>query len=151
MSRHFWRAYGRERQSGLTLIELLVTIIIAGIAFVAIVPVVVQAVQAGQGDRARALALSVAQDRVEKIRQLDYDLITAGNLGRTSNTTHWLYSAEFGPTATTAGRDYAVAYAVEELIDDGGKKLYKRVTVAVTWGDPASQPDIDGAQGVTLR
>ena len=43
MSRHFWQACNRE--AGLSFVELLVTIIIAGIAFAAMVPVFVQAAQ----------------------------------------------------------------------------------------------------------
>ncbi len=134
MNRHFWRACDRSGHAGLTLIELLVTIIIAGIAFAAIVPVVVQALQAGQGDRARALALSVAQDRVEKVRELGYEELSADNLedpdfhfglfGTTSN----------GPDGTT-DRVFDVAYVVTEVpVSQSDTRIaYKTVTVTVDW------------------
>ncbi len=51
MSRHFWRAC--DRAAGFSFVELLVTIIIAGIAFAAMVPVFVQAQQASSGDKTR--------------------------------------------------------------------------------------------------
>ena len=47
MSRHFWRACDRE--AGFSFVELLVTIIIAGIAFAALVPVFVGAQQTASG------------------------------------------------------------------------------------------------------
>ena len=49
MSRHFWRACDRE--AGFSFVELLVTIIIAGIAFAAMVPVFVGAQQAASGEQ----------------------------------------------------------------------------------------------------
>lgn len=150
MDRHFRQAC--ERAAGFSFVELLVTIVIAGIAFAAMVPLFVQATSANGADKTRTTALNVAQDRIEKIRQLDYDLITEENLFRTGNTTEWLYAAEFGPTwTTTSGRDYDIGYRVEELTDDSDKKLYKRVTVAVSWQDAAAQSSIDGEKGVTLR
>ena len=73
MSRHFRRAC--ERGAGFSFVELLVTIIIAGIAFAAMVPVFVGAQQAASGDLMRNAALQLAQDKLEKVRGLDYDLI----------------------------------------------------------------------------
>ena len=64
MSRHFWRACNRG--AGFSFVELLVTIIIAAIAFAAMVPVFVGASQKASGDKARNIALNVAQDRLEK-------------------------------------------------------------------------------------
>ena len=57
-------------QRGLTLVELLVTIIIAGIAFAALVPVFVLGFTVSSSEKARLAALNVAQDKIEKIRQL---------------------------------------------------------------------------------
>ena len=75
MSRHFWRACDRE--AGFSFVELLVTIIIAGIAFAALVPVFVGAQQVASGEQQRNAALGLAQDKLEKIRGLDYDLSSA--------------------------------------------------------------------------
>lgn len=70
----------RRGQAGFSFVELLVTIIIAGIAFAALVPLFVAAQQKGSGDTARNVALSLARDKMEKIRSLDYDEITEANL-----------------------------------------------------------------------
>jgi prepilin-type N-terminal cleavage/methylation domain-containing protein len=134
MNRHFWRACDRRGHAGLTLVELLVTIIIAGIAFAAIVPVVVQAMRAGQGDRARALALSVAQDRVEKVRELGYEELTTTNLEDPD-----FHFGLFGPTSNgpdgTTDRVFDVVYAVTEVpvsLTDT-RIAFKKVTVTVDW------------------
>ena len=148
MSRHFWRARTRER--GLTLIELLVTIVLAGIAFAALVPVVVQALQVGQGDRARAQAMSVAQDRIEKIRELSYEEITEANLADpdfhgAANVTVPIgqHGGLFGPTSNTVDGttdrvfdvDYTVADVPVSATDT--RVAYKKVTVTVVWrGSP---------------
>lgn len=140
MSRHFWRACAATGSSGLTLVELLVTIIIAGIAFAAIVPVFVQALESGQADRARALALSVAQDRIEKVRELGYEELTETNLNDSS-----FHFGLFGPTTTgpsgTTDKEFNVAYAVDEIPVSGtdSRIAYKKVTVNVTW-DGAPYP-----------
>lgn len=140
------RMHRRGRQSGLTLIELLVTIIIAGIAFAAIVPVVVQALQAGQGDRARALALSVAQDRIEKVRELGYEELTTANLqdpdfhpAANLIVPPGDHAGLFGPTTTavdgTTDRVFDVRYLVTEVpvsLTDA-RVAYKTVTVTVDW------------------
>jgi prepilin-type N-terminal cleavage/methylation domain-containing protein len=128
------RTFARPRQSGLTLIELLVTIIIAGIAFAAMVPVVVQALQTGQGDRARAIALSVAQDRVEKVRELGYEELTTGHLADSA-----FHFGLFGPTSNgpdgTTDRVFDVTYVVTEIpVSQSDTRIaYKTVTVTVNW------------------
>lgn len=135
-----------SRQRGLTLIELLVTIIIAGIAFAALVPVVVQALQAGQGDRARALALSVAQDRIEKIRELGYEELDATNLAAPVDPTDPadnFHFGLFGPTSNgpdgNTDRIFDVTYTVTEVPVSATdtRTAYKMVTVTVNWrGQP---------------
>lgn len=131
MSRHFWRACGCEPQSGLTLVELLVTIVIAGIAFAAIVPVFVQALTTSSQEKVRLAALNVAQDRIEKIRQLDFDQIAVTNLASETNTGTWKYASEFGPHwISDTGRVYSVYYSVDESLNT------KQVYVTVDWTAP---------------
>lgn len=134
MNRHFWRACGSTDESGLTLVELLVTIIVAGIAFAAIVPVFVQALGAGQSDRTRALALSVAQDRIEKIRELSYEELTETNLNDPD-----FHFGLFGTTTTgangTTDKAFKVAYSVQEVpVSSTDTRIaFKKVAVRVTW------------------
>ena len=65
----------RRKHRGFSFVELLVTIVIAGIVFAAMVPVFVSAQKASSGDRSRNITTNVAQDRIEKIRLLAFDQI----------------------------------------------------------------------------
>lgn len=137
MNRHTRRAC--DRTAGFSFVELLVTIIIAGIAFAALVPVFVGAQQVASGEQQRNAALGLAQDKLEKVRGLDYDVITQAGL--TGDT---IPNAQFGTTvawATGGGgtRDYTVAYQVDLLPvgSTDGAESYKQVTITVAWtGNP---------------
>ncbi|HET6495131.1 MAG TPA: hypothetical protein VFH61_07185, partial [Thermoleophilia bacterium] len=125
--------------AGFSFVELLVTIIIAEIAFAALVPVFVGAQQVASGEQQRNAALSLAQDKLEKVRGLDYDVITQTDL---INDT--IPNAQFGTTvawATGGGgtRNYTVAYQVVLLPvgSTDGTESYKQVTITVAWtGNP---------------
>jgi prepilin-type N-terminal cleavage/methylation domain-containing protein len=118
---------------GFSLVELLVTIVLAGIVFAALVPVFVSAQKASSGDRARNTATSIAQDRVEKIRLLAFDQIVddASHLQSSS-----FDGGQFGTAAAGAGgKPYTVAYSVENVPSTGAVN-YKRVSVTVSWTAP---------------
>jgi type II secretory pathway pseudopilin PulG/fibronectin type 3 domain-containing protein len=129
----------RRIEAGFSFVELLVTIIVAGIVFAAMVPVFVQAKQQQSGDAARNLALNIAQDRVEKIRRLAYDDLKLVNLESTT-----FNAGQFGPTATMttdsgATRTFDVSYSIDPVPSNAawGKEDYKKVTVDVSWtGNP---------------
>ena len=132
-------------EAGFGFIELLVTIIIAGIAFAALVPVFVAAQTKGMADQSRSSALSLARDKIERIRQLDYDQINENNL----NSATW-YNAGFGTSvAVTNGngvaKPYTIAYSVTFVggaydgqhvtsASSGDKsERYKQVQITVYW------------------
>ena len=120
--------------SGFSLVELLVTVVLAGIVFAALVPVFVSAQKASSGDRSRNIATNVAQDRIEKIRLLAFDQIVddASHLRSSS-----FAGGQFGSTYTPAGstKGYSVAYSVENVPSTGAVN-YKRVSVTVSWTAP---------------
>ena len=62
------------------MIELLVTVVIAGVVFAAMVPFFANALNRTSEDELRVDGTNIAQDRIEQIRLLDYTDITAGNL-----------------------------------------------------------------------
>ena len=136
----FMRA--RHASSGFSFVELLVTVVIAGIVFAAMFPLFAGALQKASGDQMRNIALNVAQDRIEKIRALSYSQIAANKT--TPNTTPNLYNStwmggQFGPsyTATSGGagsRVFTVDYTVTEV--GTAPTVYKKVDVDVYWTAP---------------
>ena len=150
MNRTFWRACARG--AGFSFVELLVAITIAGIAFAAMVPMFVQAQSKNSADQVRNQALNVAQDRVERIRALDYAEITTANLQ--SGT---FAAGQFGPTAvlTSGGpsRTMNVTYDVTTF-PSGATALtsqYKAVTVSVSWAPPPKPVKTVVVQTVVYR
>jgi type II secretory pathway pseudopilin PulG/fibronectin type 3 domain-containing protein len=140
------KSHSRRGEAGFSFVELLVTIIIAAIAFAAMVPVFVSASEKGQGDTARNVALNLAREKIEKVRELDYDEITETNLDSA-----WFKNGSFGTSIDVANgagtKTYIVDYNVtfvggsttwagrhvaDESSGDGSEQ-YKRVTVDVYW------------------
>jgi prepilin-type N-terminal cleavage/methylation domain-containing protein len=124
---------------GFSLVELLVTIFVFGLAMAALFPVFVLATKTNSGDAARNIALNIAQDRIEKIRQLDYDDITVPNLEDSS-----FFGGQFGKTYDYRRNGSSKIYYIEYQVKDveagatGSSTIYKQVKVRVTWqGNPA--------------
>ena len=96
---------------GFSMIELLVTIVIAGIVFAAMIPFFANALKRTSEDQLRVDATNIAQDRIEQVRLLDYAAITQPNLNTASTT---FGDGRFGPTYTLVGqnRPYRIDYFV---------------------------------------
>jgi len=134
----------RRDERGFSFVELLVTIVLAGIIFAAMVPVFVSAQKASSGDRARNIASNVAQDRIEKIRLLGFDQIVADENNPTTvpnlyNGAAAFAGGQFGGTYAPPGstKPYQIDYTVENVPSTGAVN-YKRVSVTVTWTAPPS-------------
>jgi type II secretory pathway pseudopilin PulG len=131
-------ARARHVAGGFSFVELLVTIIIAGIAFAAMVPLFVQAQGQNSADQARNIALQVAQDKIERVRQLGYDQITQANLD--SSTYPSAANAQFGKTwdfvRNGSTKRYTIQYTVSPVLSATGQEKYKKVQVRVTWTAP---------------
>jgi type II secretory pathway pseudopilin PulG len=110
------------------MIELLVTIVIAGVVFAAMVPFFANALNRTSEDELRVDGTNIAQDRIEQIRLLDYTDITASNL----NTASGLGDGRFGSSYTMVGesRPYTITYTVTPASDPDATK--KVVTVSVS-------------------
>ena len=146
MARHFMRARDRRTQAGLALVELLVAIIVAGIAFAAIVPVFVQALEANASDKARNVALNIAQAKMELIRELDFVQIDATTPDPTSTASPkdplylgspTYHNGDFQPTYQEAAaggeKTFWVHYTVTAFknASTDSQPSYKRVRVEV--------------------
>ena len=139
------------RDAGFSLMELLVTIVIAGIAFAAMVPVFVSATQKTSADNMRLIATNLAQDKIELIRSLSFNQTTADNLQKDL----LIPGVEFGKPAATnqldpvtntsvpanldssSGRKMVIHYDVADSSGTTDLTAYKTVTVTVWWtGNP---------------
>jgi len=145
MNKHSRRAWHRE--VGLSLMEVLVTMIIASIAFAAIVPLFVQAVQKTSADNMRNLALNLAQDKIERVRSLSYAVITAANLHTNGSNVGTQFgqpspSDKLNPVTNkivpvnldnNGGRQLIIRYDVQDATGTTDLTAYKIVTVTVWW------------------
>lgn len=119
--------YGHAR--GFSMVELLVTVIIAGIVFAAMVPFFANALDRTAEDELRVDSTNIAQDRIEQVRLLDYAVITESNLNTASAS---FGDGRFGPSYTLVGesRPYTITYEVTPPSEsDVPQKL---VTVSVS-------------------
>jgi prepilin-type N-terminal cleavage/methylation domain-containing protein len=125
-------ARGRFGAPGFSLIELLVTILIAGVVFAAMVPLFVTASRASSRDRARNIAADVAQSRIEGIRRLSFNQLTgAGAVTQLQSAS--FAGGQFGSTYSPPGSNavYAVQYSVTPVPATGAPN-YLQVRVQVT-------------------
>jgi len=130
---------------GFSLVELMVTVLIAGIVFAAMVPLFVTAAKRSSGDRSRTVAVNAAQARIEAIRALPFNQIAADPSNQAAGqASPNLYdptfeNGQFGATYTPSGasKPYSVSYAVTS-VPATGVANYKQVTVTVSWTAPPS-------------
>jgi prepilin-type N-terminal cleavage/methylation domain-containing protein len=117
---------------GFSMVELLVTMVLAGIVFAAMVPFFVSAARASSGDRARTIATNVAQDRIEKMRMLSFDQLAASNAVANLESSTFA-GGQFGSSYSPPGGTsvYPVQYAITPVPSTGAVN-YVRVEVDVT-------------------
>jgi prepilin-type N-terminal cleavage/methylation domain-containing protein len=121
---------------GFSLVELLVTLVLAGIIFAAMVPVFANALKETSRDNFRVTATNIAQDRIEKIRMLNFPDITADNLN--SATFAKEPSATEGPFGISFTTLSGKRYTIENYFVADAPK-YKTIRVTVSWGSSTSQ------------
>ena len=125
----------RRGEAGFSFVELLVAIFIAGVAFAAMVPLFVQAQDVQSADRMRTAAINLAQDKVERVRQLPWDLLDAGVLAANGADV----AGQFGTSWTDDnGRKFSIQYKVVDSTGTDMLTEYKEVTVTVGWTAPPS-------------
>lgn len=124
MNRHSPRAC--HHGAGFSIIELLVSIVIAGIAFGALVPVFVQAAKTGSNDKARAVALNMAQQAVEGCRRLTFEQVVSST---------WTQNEE---TATGVKPFTVIRTVVDQAASPSDARIVsKLLTVTVSWAAPS--------------
>jgi prepilin-type N-terminal cleavage/methylation domain-containing protein len=122
----------RHGSTGFSLIELLVTILIAGVVFAVMVPLFVTASRASSRDRARTIATDVAQSRIESIRRLSFSQLSGANAVSNMQSSSFA-GGQFGSAYTPPGSSavYAVQYSVTPVPATGAAN-YLQVSVQVT-------------------
>jgi prepilin-type N-terminal cleavage/methylation domain-containing protein len=135
MDRHVTNA---GAQHGFSLIELLVTILLAGIVFGAMVPLFVGASAKSAADNMRTIATQVAQDKIEKLRQLDYDAINAQNLVTDRATFAGGQFADFNYSQGGVNKVIHVQFNLDTQPHGvpAGQEQYKIVQVETWWDGP---------------
>ena len=121
-------AHATRSSRGFSLVELLVTIVIAAIAFSAMVPMFVGAQQKTSGDRMRNTALNLAQDRVEKIRQLSFDEACSASAIASELGTSW---TSYGGSSS---KTFSIAYT--SVPGGGASPTFTAIGVTVSWSAP---------------
>ena len=145
------RMQAHLRTSGFSMVELLVTVILAGIVFASMVPLFISAEVKSSGDQMRNIALNLAQDRIEKVRQLDFDQITLANLQSSS-----FANSQFGTSWTSysgggATKTYSIAYTVNNVAANGTNPAYVVVKVVVGWAGKPTPNYTPALQTVITR
>src|SRR5215510_12311105 len=106
-----------NNQSGFTLIETSIAMVVMMVAALACCSLFVFSMQNNVGGADRALAMAVAQQQLEKIRSVNFD-DSSLNAGTTTSTVR------------SGERNYAVETVVaSETNSDGTDKQLKRITV----------------------
>ena len=134
----------RRGGRGFSLIELLVTIVLAGIIFLAMVPLFVSGLKATSTNARRVVATNLAQARLETIRMLAANMApspspysTTATTGYSSvtnaNLTSGTWNAALLPTTYTppaGGQPYNITYSCSPT--DNPTPASKTVTVTVS-------------------
>ena len=107
-------------QSGFTLIETSIALLVMMVGALACTSLFVFSLQNNVGGGERALAMAVAQQQLEELRSVSYEDTTL-NAGTTS------------ATVSSGGRSYTVQRVVADETNAGGSsKQLKRITITVT-------------------
>jgi Tfp pilus assembly protein PilV len=107
-------------ESGFTLIETSIAMVVMMVAALACSSLFVFSINNNVGGSERALSMAVAQQQLEQIRSVDYEDSTL-NAGTTNLTVN------------TGGRTYSVQRVVaDQTNSDNTAKQLKRITVTVT-------------------
>ena len=123
-------------QRGFSLIELMITLIVAAIVFAAMIPFFANALGRTSEDEVRVDGNTIAQDRIEQIRLLPFSDITTENLMYSpSPTTNPFGDNRFGQSYTLFGETTPYKVKYEVMPTPYATSLEKFVKVSVSRSD----------------
>ena len=111
-----------QRQRGFTIMETSIALVIMMIAVLGAISVFAYAINNNQGANDRELAMSVAQQQMEQLRNVaftDSSLTATATSGVTT-------------TVTNAARQYTVVKTITDLNSVSGQPTLKTITIQVT-------------------
>ncbi len=115
------RRAGRDR-SAFSMVELLVTIVLAGVIFAAMIPFFANALHATSRDALRNDSQNITVDRIDQVRLLNYDDISGANLNTPPSPASEFGDGRFGPVyAVAGGKTFDILYEV--ALQDNAKKV----------------------------
>ena len=111
-----------QRQRGFTIMETSIALVIMMIAVLGAISVFAYAINNNQGANDRELAMSVAQQQMEQLRNVAF---TDSSLTATA-------TSGAATTVTNAGRQYTVVKTITDLNSVSGQPTLKTITIQVT-------------------
>lgn len=120
------RGKNTDGEAGFTLIETAIALLVMMVAALAVTSLFVYAIRYNSGASDRALALAIAQQRMERLRKTPFS-------DATFNT------ASLTESYSTAGHPYTIVTTVCSTSDCGGSPELKVITVRVTPAVSSSQ------------
>lgn len=129
------------RDSGFTLLELMVALLILGIVMTAVAPAIYETMAASASSDQRSVADGLAVAATEQIRALPYyevghDTTPAACTGTDPVVLSWSTPMDPSPTYQAASntRFQTVSCVYWVTASDGSSQAYKQVVVTVRWG-----------------
>jgi len=148
----------RIHQTGLSLVEVFVALLVLSVGLIALAKLQVDLVRSGSDGRARTTAIAIAEQKLEDLRTFATKT-AALTWSVTTNPMAWSYIAnnQGGRVAqgviTRSGVDYTLSWTstVAATAGPGGtyQSRYKPVTVTVQWTNPNDTVQL--SQSVQLR
>jgi Tfp pilus assembly protein PilV len=128
------RSHAGTGERGFTMIETVVALVVMMIVGLSVASLFVYATRNNSGAADRAVALAVAQQRMERLRSVSFD--DASLAAGTTNV-----------TVLNAGRSYSVQTVVCDAAACGGSSTLKKITIQVT---PMSAGELWSSNAVVL-
>jgi Tfp pilus assembly protein PilV len=110
---------GTRGERGFTMIETVIALVVMMVAGLSVASLFVYATRNNSGAADRAVALAVAQQRMERLRSASFD--DASLAAGTTNV-----------TVMNSGRAYAVQTVICDAAACGGSSTLKKITIQVT-------------------
>jgi type II secretory pathway pseudopilin PulG len=120
----------RRLEAAFSLLEIMIVVVLAAIMFAALIPVFLSAEKGSSRDGVRVAEANIAQDRIEQVRLLKFNLITFDNLNTPPSPTASFGDGQFGHVYTLTGSNQT--YRIDYDVTLGVKRTTVKVSVRRT-------------------